>query len=144
MRRHIQMVERTVAKECWFSERYPAVTLGLTVHLETPGDPCVNLTTALIFDYDAAIAEEVQYRLDDRLYAGIAAGLAAAEPFPPEGLKVTLSGVRSAPSLARLLRDDRLFGLEIAGDYMQELAAEAVTTAWRQLTAPVPRDRDTA
>lgn len=131
------IVEEAVSRVCPFSERDPEVTLAMTVRLEIPGEPCVAIATALTFDYDPELAEGVQYALDDRLYSGIYAGLAAAEgPLPPEGLKITVSSLSSTPSLAHLLQHDRLSDQIIAGDYLEELAGAATERVWRQAAEP--------
>lgn len=133
MRRPPRVAEHTAARECRFAARGPAVALALTARLETPGAPCVAISTELLFAYDDAISEELQYALNDRLFAGIYAALDGARPLPPEGLRVVIPELRSAPPLARLLCADPLAGVQIAGDHLEELAREAVAAAWRQL-----------
>jgi hypothetical protein len=140
MRRRPHVAEHTAARECRFTARGPAVALALTARLETPGEPCVAISTELLFAYDDAIPEELQYALNDRLFAGIYAALDGARPLPPEGLRVVIPALHIDPSLARLLRADPFAGARIAGGHLEELAREAVAAAWRQLDAASAAD----
>lgn len=140
MRRQPHIAEHTAARECRFAASGLAVALALTARLETPGEPCVAISTELVFAYDDAIPEELQDALNDRLFAGIYTALDGARPLPPEGLRVVILALHTDPPLARLLRADPLVGARIAGDHLEELAREAVAAAWRQLDAASAAD----
>ena len=114
------------------------LALTLTVRLETPGDCCVAITSAVAFAYEPPLADDIAVRLDDRIYDGLYAGLAALDgPMPPEHLKVAVVALASEPPLARLLEPVDWRTVAAIGDHLAALAAEAVGLAWPDLASGV-------
>lgn len=122
-------VERRAARECALADGRP-VALAVTARVTTPGECCVNIASTLRFDYAPPLPDDVAVRLDDRLYDGLYAGLAALDgPLPPEHLKVVIVGVASAPSLATLVAGGDWPVIGQLGAALEALAAEAVAAA---------------
>jgi len=127
------VAEETVVGEC----RLPGVTvaLGVTVRLESPGDPCAPLSILLHVEHEPGLPEAARATLDDRLYDGAHAGFAATEgPVPPEGVRIVVTALSARPFLAALLAGDGRVGIVAAlGDCLEGLTRGAVERGWRQV-----------
>lgn len=131
--RSIAATERDASRVCRVSGRTPAIRFHLAVRLESPGDPCVNLTSDLQFSYEPGLPEPAQEVLDRRLYDAIYAAVEPGDrPLPPEGLKVIVTALTGDPPLAAILADDPA-ALDAIGDALAALLADAVRQARRGL-----------
>jgi hypothetical protein len=81
------------------------VRLALTVRLETPGEACVAVSSAVAFAYAPPLPDDVAVRLDDRLYDCLydGPGDQSRGQLPPERLRLHVTALRSEPPLAALL-----------------------------------------
>src|SRR3954469_5056414 len=111
-----------------------SMNFTLTVRLETPGECCVAISSAVAFAHEPPLPDDIAVRLDDRLYDGLYDGLAAIEgPLPPEHLKVAVESLTSEPPLAMVLEPVNWQVITSIGDRLAALAAEAVVAAWPEL-----------
>jgi len=92
-----------LAADCTVSARFPApgrapdAEISLSLRLEIPGEPGVDVTIGL--DYAPRLPLATQDPLHQRLYDGVHGGLAVVErPLPPGGVTVIVTGVRLTPT----------------------------------------------
>lgn len=131
--RSIAVAERAASRVYRISVDHPAVTVRLAVRLESPGDPCVNLTNDLQFSYEPGLPESAQEALDRRLYDAIYTAVDFGDrPLPVEGLNVIVTTLTGDPPFGTILADDPA-ALTAIGDALAALLSDAVRRARREL-----------
>jgi hypothetical protein len=114
--------------EYWSDEGSPR-EIRLEARVEVPGEPDVDVDIQLRFRRHEPPAWDES--IDQWLYDGVHAGLAAVEaPLPEHGIRVLITDLDFAPSLAAEPDRDALNSL---GVIVQALAASTVKSLWAGL-----------